>query len=247
MTMSESQSRKSLSPRRSQAQRSAATKARILSATVKILSEKGYSAASVKMIAAETGVSVGALQYQFSSKSKLMAAVIDQLLRRRISTYRAALAGITDPRRRLDALRAAGWEIARHPEFAAAMEVVLARRSDPDLRRETERPFRRSERLLERWTALLVKASGQDVAEMAIARRLYSAFVYGLALRQASGLDPDTDELIRYWDRAWAIAETSHPFSPPRVEGDVSPTQLPDNDAGVSTRSPGPRARPGRR
>ncbi|MET0865156.1 MAG: helix-turn-helix domain-containing protein [Nakamurella sp.] len=63
------------SPKR--AQQAAATRSRILTAAARQFAESGYTASSFRMIAAEAGVSVPAVELHFHSKAQLLKAAID--------------------------------------------------------------------------------------------------------------------------------------------------------------------------
>ena len=70
-------SRKVKPVRRTQAERSAETQARILAATVTCIDEPGYANTIFRSVAPEAGVTVGALQHYYLSKTELLMAVID--------------------------------------------------------------------------------------------------------------------------------------------------------------------------
>ena len=72
--------------RRSNVERSAETRERILEATLSCLSEKGYAATSTNDVVRQAGVSRGALNHHFSSKSDLVAAAAVHLVRKRYAT-----------------------------------------------------------------------------------------------------------------------------------------------------------------
>ena len=62
-------------------QRSEETRARILEASIKLFSNRGYNAASVDDICAEAGVSKGAFYHHFESKQALFLALLDSWLK----------------------------------------------------------------------------------------------------------------------------------------------------------------------
>lgn len=70
----------SAAPRRSQAERSAATRAQLLEATAELVRSGGIAAASMFEVAKAAGVTPGALQHHFGSKAELMAQVVEHLL-----------------------------------------------------------------------------------------------------------------------------------------------------------------------
>ncbi len=67
--------------RRTQAERTAATRARLIDSARKLFAEKGFSAVSTEAIVAAAGVTRGALYHQFHDKAALFAAVYEEVER----------------------------------------------------------------------------------------------------------------------------------------------------------------------
>jgi AcrR family transcriptional regulator len=65
--------------RRTQAERTAATRTLLIDSARKLFAEKGFSAVSTEAIAAAGGVTRGALYHQFDDKAALFAAVHEQV------------------------------------------------------------------------------------------------------------------------------------------------------------------------
>jgi AcrR family transcriptional regulator len=65
--------------RRTQAERTAATRARLVDSARKLFSTKGFSSVSTEAIVAAAGVTRGALYHQFDDKAALFAAVYEQM------------------------------------------------------------------------------------------------------------------------------------------------------------------------
>jgi AcrR family transcriptional regulator len=86
-------------PRQTQAERSEATRAALLSAGRGLFAEYGYSGASSEAIVAAAGVSRGALQHHFVDKRSLFAAVYEEVEREVVqATAEAGMAaGRDDP------------------------------------------------------------------------------------------------------------------------------------------------------
>src|ERR1041384_8367969 len=78
-------------PRRSQADRSAATRAKVIAAARDVLCAQGYSGATMHAIRDAAGMSLGAIQHQFPTKAKIMAAVAADLAAYRTRVYADAL------------------------------------------------------------------------------------------------------------------------------------------------------------
>jgi AcrR family transcriptional regulator len=123
------------SMRRTQAERRATTRAALLDATIECLVEYGYAGVTTAVVARRAGVTRGAQAHHFATKAELVTEAVRHLARRRAAGYVAAM---SDRERRTD--RSLGdllerlWEIHRTPVFAAAMELWLAARTDPELR-----------------------------------------------------------------------------------------------------------------
>src|ERR687894_2211734 len=87
------------SKRRTQAERSAATRAALVAAARRLFAERGYAAVGTPEVVAAAGVTRGALYHQFEGKADLFLAVyeaVEQELTERIGQQVAA-AGATDP------------------------------------------------------------------------------------------------------------------------------------------------------
>lgn len=121
-------------PRRTQAERRAATRAALLDAAVAALVREGHQGATLRAVATGAGVSIGALQHHFDGRSGLLIDVFG-LLSDRIAD---------DVLRPVDALpESAGgqaaalldrlWEAHRGEAFVASLEIGLAARTAPDL------------------------------------------------------------------------------------------------------------------
>ena len=182
-----------------------------MAAAIRVLHRAGYSAANVKAIADEAGMSLGSLQHQFPTKAKLMTAVVEQLARKRIEAYHAAADALTDPMARYVGAFDTTWALVKEPEFAAVLEIMLARRSDPELRDESEAAFEAGEVFLKDWVTGLGEAVGDRTEIIQFRRSLNNTFMYGLAMRLAVGMDAqEAEDLAAYWKAVLALA-ARHP------------------------------------
>jgi AcrR family transcriptional regulator len=79
MKVNRSARREGTAARRTQAQRTAATRAVLLHAARKLFADKGFSAVSTQAIVEAAGVTRGALYHQFDDKAALFAAVYEEV------------------------------------------------------------------------------------------------------------------------------------------------------------------------
>ena len=147
---------------RSQADRSAATREKVIEAARDVLFAQGYSGATMQAIRKAAGMSVGAIQHQFPTKAKIMAALIAQFSAHRTRVYTDAIRRGTTPRESMENLIDANFQMLRGPEMAAALEIHLARRNDPDLEREVGPSTRRFDRRVRLWVYKILRAAGVE-------------------------------------------------------------------------------------
>lgn len=114
--------------RRTQQERSAATRSRVLEAAYASLLEEGYAATTVGRVQQRAGVARGTLLHHFPTRSALMAAVVEDVVERRLGVLDA------DAVDSWDALVDLVWAELQAPPFAAALELWVAARTDADLR-----------------------------------------------------------------------------------------------------------------
>ena len=120
-------------PRGPNAERRAATRAKILVAAVRCLAEFGYAATSTPLVARLAKVSRGSLLHQFPTKVDLILGVAEYASRARGAAVREKLAPYPDgPERFLQGVDAV-WASLQAPASIALMEITIATRSDPEL------------------------------------------------------------------------------------------------------------------
>ncbi len=120
-------------PRRTQAERSDETRARVLDATIRCLHEHGYAATTTLLVAQAAEVSRGAMLHQFPTKVDLMLFVVRAVYDREVAEYIARIGHIRDPREKLLALPEVAWDVLSRPSGVAVLEVLQGSRSDPEL------------------------------------------------------------------------------------------------------------------
>lgn len=123
-----------IAPRRTQEERSAATRARILAATVTCLVEAGYDGTTTTAVQETAGVSRGALMHHFPSKADLLVAAVRHLAEGRAAELAAAARALDSGPDRVGLAIDLLWRSFRGSLFTATMELWAASRTDPELR-----------------------------------------------------------------------------------------------------------------
>ena len=120
-------------PRRTQEERSASTRARLLDATIECLFELGYASTTTTEIAKRAGLSRGAQLHHFPTKAELVTTAVDHVFARRTAEFRAAFANLPSDTNRAQAAIDLLWSMVSGPTFYAWLELLVAARTDVEL------------------------------------------------------------------------------------------------------------------
>jgi AcrR family transcriptional regulator len=111
--------------RRSHAERSAATRARIIDAVVAVIATDGFSRLTAQQVAQRSGVTWGAVQHHFGAKDQLLLAVLEDSFERFAERLdRVTVAGSTLAARATLFVDLA-WEHFRSRHYRATFEILL--------------------------------------------------------------------------------------------------------------------------
>ena len=116
-----------------QAERTAATRHRLMEATVDALVEFGWAGTTTTLVSTRAGVSRGAQLHHFPSKQELVVAAVQHLTELRRDELRRAAAGLPATGRTRAVLDVLGAQFTS-PVFFAALELWVAARTDAALR-----------------------------------------------------------------------------------------------------------------
>ncbi len=120
--------------RRTQEERRLETRNLLLDVTVECLAELGYANTTTTVVADRAGLSRGAQLHHFGNKPQLVVAAMEHLFERRVSEFRSVLSSLPpDANVAVEALDLL-WKIMSGPTYYAYMELVVAARTDPELR-----------------------------------------------------------------------------------------------------------------
>lgn len=144
------------------AERAAATRARIMSAVVEILHEQAFSALSNSRIVARAGVSSGAVMHHFPTRADLLAQTIRFAFDRLCDWRTAQLELLPEGLPRFRAVIDLAWATARSPEGIAVNEIRISARSDPELARAVTPALSEIAHYYGRFIGKLVRQAGME-------------------------------------------------------------------------------------
>ena len=181
--------------RRTQAERRASTRAKLLDAVLEELVAGGYHDLTTPAICARAGVSQGALFKHFATKSALLAAATEHLftaLRAGYAERFAAVDARRDPiRKGIDLL----WVVFEDPRLRAAYDLYTAARTDAELRASLDPVVREhAESLHELARALFDDLPTERKERLRDAVDLAILALQGLALNEMAHHEPDARE-----------------------------------------------------
>jgi len=190
--------------RRSNVERSATTRAKVIEAAIQCLYELGYEGTTVILVAKRAGVSRGAAQHQFPSKVDLMIAVTDYVMDLQKKLRREIWEQLPENKGQVSHVVEASWKVQSQPENVALFEIMMATRNDEELNQRFA-PFLKQMSELPAWGAKHVAdVAGIDVQpELEAMARLHFAAMRGISLdyllnKDEEGARVAIDLLIRF-------------------------------------------------
>ena len=118
---------------RTQEQRRAETRSKLLDATIKSLVENGYAGTTTRSVAALAGVSPGAIGHYFPRRVDLIAGAMERLIDEGVAAWRDAADELRDDPERIPALLDRSWAEFSGPSFGVFVKVWTAAAGDPEL------------------------------------------------------------------------------------------------------------------
>lgn len=175
--------------RRSNAERSAETRAKLLDATIECLVDVGWAGTSTTEVVRRAGVSRGAQVHHFPTKDDLVLAAVEHLLLRRVEEFAAAFEQLDPDARTHAAALELLWTHCFGSSFEAWLELAVAARTDDLLRGhlvEVEKRF--WEAAVESFRSLFPEAADETFARVGL--RLTFAVLDGMAVGRLVAVDP---------------------------------------------------------
>ena len=119
--------------RRTNEERSASTRARLLDATIECLVDLGWARTTTTEVARRAGVSRGAQVHHYPTKDDLVLAAVEHLLDRRNQEFRQAFAALPADQRSPGVAMRLLRDTCFVDSFDAWLELIVAARTDPAL------------------------------------------------------------------------------------------------------------------
>ncbi|SHK18586.1 transcriptional regulator, TetR family [Pseudonocardia thermophila] len=116
-----------------QQERSESTRARLMDAMIECLVERGWSGTTTTEVAQRAGVSRGAQLHHYPTRADLVVAAVAHLGAARFAETREAAAALPVGAGRTRAVLEMLAELHTGPLFRAALELLVAARTDPEL------------------------------------------------------------------------------------------------------------------
>jgi len=214
--------------RRSQAERTAETTAKLLDATAECLSDLGYARSSTTEICKRAGVSRGAMLHHFPSKAVLVAAACEHIFDRRVDEFRVAIEQVPAGGDRIGAAIDITWEMFKSDTFAAWFELVTAGRTDADLRPHVALVAAGMlETMRDMWNELFEPPDADDPAVTQLYQSVPTflfAILDGLATTRMTGMPGADAEAERVLALVKLAAQELRNDLPPDLPSEETPT-----------------------
>jgi AcrR family transcriptional regulator len=168
--------------RRSQGERRAESRRRLLDATVQILNEEGYASTTIAAVARRAGLSVGCLQNYFPTKARLLADAMTHLFERKALEFELAFRELPDAEDRVARGVELIWELYQGGSFRSFLELVAAAQADREIREQVmEAQDRIAEVAFRAFWQVFEPAPGVEADRIGVPATLLAA-IQGLAL-----------------------------------------------------------------
>ncbi|HEV7651634.1 MAG TPA: TetR/AcrR family transcriptional regulator [Actinophytocola sp.] len=186
---------------RTQQERSAAMRRRLLDATVDCLVRYGYAGTTTTRVTELAGVTRGAQVHHFPTRADLVAAAVRHLAARRAELAFEKIDAVRRAPDPIDAGLDLMWEIHQGPVQYATVEMWVAARTDRELREHLTAVEPQARAALLEFSAA---AFGDHADNPRFRHIVYTALdtVRGILLLGLS--NPDTGQLETWWKRAKA-------------------------------------------
>jgi AcrR family transcriptional regulator len=183
--------------RRSNADRSAETREKLLNAAERCLIELGYAQSSNLKVCLRAGVSNGALLHHFRTRENLVASTLERVYEQLTRQVRDGLEGTEPGSDRLDRAVDLLWSIFDSDRFKVILEIWLAAANDKRLRRRVFPVMRElADSVQPRFEPLLQDVAG-DTAHLTDVMNLFFYALEGMGLNRSTFGPEDIPSSVR--------------------------------------------------
>jgi len=176
--------------RRTQEERTYEARAKLISAAISLINEKGFARTTMSDIAGRAGLTRGAIQHHFDGRVDLVTTILLEVESRVVESFAAAAPGPGVPLAKgIDVLIDNLGAVCQSSAYLAAMDICFTSRSDPDLRDTIRQSVRRSS---DHFRLLWQSTFGPEIPEATISecRRVMVAVSRGLVMSRLFSSDP---------------------------------------------------------
>lgn len=192
--------RSSGKPARTQEERTAATRGRLVDATLDVLLAKGYSATTTVDIAARAGLTRGALSHHFSGKDELVVEAFDQHLTLVAADIRTYAGLVRDGSLSLSDFIDRVWTIFSGRFFMLTLEEITAARHNDYLRVRLVKRTREFHDTLDGLWGHFFSGTGLNRTEVEVMFNATLCLLRGMGVQTVLRDDPVYyRRLLRFW------------------------------------------------
>lgn len=188
--------------RRTQAERSHATRTKILEVTLACLLDRGLHDSSTVEIAKRAGVSRGALLHHFPTKEELLKEALRFLLLGEVAEIRKMAGDIEAGTVDFDSFLAMLWDHFSGPLFMITLEYVTAARTDPEIKAALVAPALEFNSSLDEIWERLMLSSARVASERRLALNVTLCFLRGMGTQSVWRDDPQLfEDMLAFWKK----------------------------------------------
>lgn len=188
--------RETSDPEHWQTTKSEFTRESILHAIVECLAEFGYSNLTLGQVARKAGLSKGAMQHHFESKSAAIEAALEFIFQQQLDLQKTYARGPSEPTddqlhgRRIDAL----WDFVQDPSYVAFLEIAMAARTDAHLQDLVHSQYWQYREKSRQRVALIMPEWQTNLEQFRVIGRLTNYVLEAMALRKTLGLSDESED-----------------------------------------------------
>ena len=171
--------------------KSARARDSICKATIQLLAELGYAETTIAGVAQNAGFSKGAVQYHFPTKEELIAATVEHLLMRTVSSASQSYESVDS------ALLNAWQRLVNTSAYRALLEVLNAARIDRKLRLRISAELVAWGKNLDKQSLTIYQSANEQLSahegdtEVVMLLNMTRSFMRGLLTQEQYGVSPE--------------------------------------------------------